>query len=149
MVFVVSHGLVPLVPRRSTLGAAIHKTIQIKATPAEVFEALTDSAKLRQWYYDDAAVDPRPGQALTFGGIEGTMRATVQEVVPGRSFSYEFHAPWWGIVSFALEESPTGTKVTLDHRGFDGREDWLDRFAWGWDTHMKNLKSFAEGRPIK
>jgi uncharacterized protein YndB with AHSA1/START domain len=136
-------------PRRSTLGSTIQKSVLVRAAPDAVFDALVTPEKLRAWYYDDVQLEPRPGGVFEFAGIEGVVKATVRTIDRPREFSFEFATPWWGLVSFRIEGVPTGSRVVLHHEGFEGREDWLERFAWGWDAHLKNLKAFLESRPIK
>lgn len=121
----------------------------VRAEPSKVYDALAEPGRLREWYFDDAVVDAREGGTLQFGGIEGIVRATVRRVTPGEELAFEFHPPWWGTVSFLLKAAGGGTRVYLSHEGFEGREEWLDRFAWGWDAHLKNLKAYVEGRPVK
>lgn len=136
-------------PRRSTVGSAIQKSVLVRAPSGAVYAALAEPERLRSWYFDDASVDPREGGTLQFGGIEGVVKATVRRVSPGEELAFEFHAPWWGLVSFLIKPAGEGTRVYLTHEGFEGREEWLDRFAWGWDAHLKNLKAYVEGRPVK
>lgn len=131
------------------MGAAIQKSVLVRAEPTKVYEALAVPEKLRVWYFDDVVLDAREGGTLQFGGIEGVVRATVRRVTPNEELAFEFHAPWWGVVSFLLKPAGDGTRVYLSHEGFEGKEDWLDRFAWGWDAHLKNLKAYVEGRPVK
>lgn len=114
-----------------------------------MYRAVAEPERLRQWYFDDVELEPHEGGTLQFKGIEGVVRATVRRVVPDDEFAFEFHAPWWGLVVFGVEATPKGTRLHLTHEGFEGREDWLDRFAWGWDSHLKNLKAYVEGRPVK
>lgn len=131
--------------------AAVRRSILVRAPVETAFQALSDVEKVRQWYFDDAELDFRPGGSITFSGMEGTMRATILEIEAPVRVVMEYGPPWWGTVTWTFESVGTGasTRVHLMHTGFEGHEDWLDRFAWGWESFLKQLKACVEGRPTR
>lgn len=136
-------------PRTSNRVASIRRSIQVAGPPEKVYAAFSDDESLSTWYMDGTTVDFREGGAMMFDGPEGSVSATFTELVPNERIVLAYEAPWWGTVSWQLKATPKGTRVVLTHEGFDGREEWLDRFTWGWEAWMKALKAFVEGRPIK
>jgi len=136
-------------PRSTNKVASIRRSIQAAASPAKVYEAFTTEAALAVWYMDGSSVDFRVGGHLSFEGPEGSVRATLVEIVPDQRIVFDYSAPWWGRVTWELEPTPKGARVSLTHEGFEGREDWLDRFTWGWEAFLKALKAYVEGRPVK
>lgn len=136
-------------PRSQNRAASIRRSIQVSATPAKVYDAFRTSEALSTWYMDGTTVAFELGGSMQFDGPEGSVRAVIQDLVENEKLVFEYHAPWWGTVTWELAATPKGTRVTLTHEGFEGREDWLDRFTWGWESFLKALKAFVEGRPIK
>lgn len=136
-------------PRSSNKMASIRRSIQVAGTPEKVFAAFETDEALSAWYMDGTTVEFRVGGGLAFDGPEGSVRATFAEITPPTRIVMDYHAPWWGRVTWELSPTPKGTRVSLEHEGFEGREEWLDRFTWGWESFLKALKAYVEGRPIK
>lgn len=135
--------------RSQNRASSIRRSIQVGAPPSKVYDSFRTDAALSTWYMDGTSVEFAVGGALTFEGPEGNVRANFVELIEDKKIVLDYHAPWWGTVTWELSPTPKGTRVTLTHEGFDGREEWLDRFTWGWESFLKALKAFVEGRPIK
>src|SRR3954447_10456047 len=77
----------------------IERQVRIDASPATVFEVITSPEHLKEWWPDDAALDPTPGAVgqLVFGdrasGTAHTPEITVVEAVPSRLFSFRWVYP--------------------------------------------------------
>lgn len=136
-------------PRSSSRVASIRRSIQISGPPEKVYAAFQTDEALSAWYMDGTRVDFRVGGEIAFDGPEGSVRATIVDLAENERVGLEYHAPWWGTVVWEMKATPKGTRVALTHEGFEGREEWLDRFTWGWEAFMKALKAYCEGRPIK
>jgi len=136
-------------PRSQNRAASIRRSIQVSAAREKVYEAFRTDTALSTWYMDGTTVEFAVGGSLGFEGPEGAVRAVFVELVEDERIVLDYHAPWWGTVTWEFASTPKGTRVTLTHEGFEGREDWLDRFTWGWESFLKALKAFVEGRPIK
>ncbi|HET6403137.1 MAG TPA: SRPBCC domain-containing protein [Candidatus Thermoplasmatota archaeon] len=136
-------------PRSANRAASIRRSIQVSAPPNKVYDAFRTDQALSTWYMDGTSVEFGIGGSLVFEGPEGNVRAVFTELVENERITLDYHAPWWGTVVWELTPTPKGTRVTLTHEGFEGKEEWLDRFTWGWESFLKALKAFVEGRPIK
>jgi uncharacterized protein YndB with AHSA1/START domain len=117
------------------------KDIEITRTlrfPREmVWHALTDSAHLGAWLMPN---DFRPeiGHRFTFRtkpapGFDGTVHCEVLEISPPERLVIS----WKGgaldtRVSFDLEQTGEGTRLTLRHSGFAGLSNVLPRIALGF-----------------
>ncbi|MEM9797120.1 MAG: SRPBCC domain-containing protein [Pseudomonadota bacterium] len=128
---------------------ALTKTIYLKATPAKVWQYLTDPEKLAIWFH-------KPKLALAEGSYEmfGTesgdklMWGDVLVADPFKRLEYTFSiAPMAGqssMVKWTLEEVPGGTKLSLRHEGLPQGEDTfglmlaLDK---GWDDHLARMRA--------
>lgn len=135
--------------RSQNRAASIRRSIQVGATPQKVYDAFRTDESMSTWYMDGTTVDLRVGGVMAFDGPEGSVGANFRQLEENERIVLEYSAPWWGIVTWEFASTPKGTRVTLTHEGFEGREDWLDRFTWGWESFLKALKAFVEGRPIK
>lgn len=127
----------------------LQKTIYLKATPAKVWEYLTDPEKLAIWFH-------KPKVALTEGayemfGAESGDKLMWGEILVAEPFTrleYTFSiAPMAGqssTVKWALEEVAGGTKLSLRHEGLPQSEEAfgltlaLDK---GWDDHLARLRA--------
>ena len=127
----------------------LQKTIYLKATPAKVWDYLTDPEKLAIWFH-------KPKTSLTEGdyemfGVESGERLMWGEVLVAEPFTrleYTFSiAPMAGqssTVKWALEEVEGGTKLSLRHEGLpQGEEAFgltlaLDK---GWDDHLARMRA--------
>ena len=98
----------------------IQVTQYIDHPPAKVWEVLTDPTMHAKWW---AAGDVRPvvGHRFTLDmGQWGQQPCEVLAVEPERLFSYSF-APGTlnTTLTWRLEPEGDGTRLTLEHRGFD------------------------------
>lgn len=134
---------------KTTKAPAVKRSILVRAPREKAFEAFANVEILRLWYFDDAELDFREGGELKFDGPEGTIRATIETIVPNERIVMTYSPPWWGRVTWQLEDLPSGARVHLLHEGFEGHEEWLDRFAWGWEAFLKQLKGAVEGKPTR
>jgi activator of HSP90 ATPase len=113
---------------------SIHQEIIFTASPKRVYEALTDAKQFQRVVELSNAMKTRipagapatqistePGGAFsTFGGL---IVGRQIELVPNARIVQAWRPAYWNpgvysIVKFALAESNSGTKLTLDHRGF-------------------------------
>jgi len=113
----------------------IEKEIELKASVARVWRAITDYREFGEWFRVNLNGPFVPGQIaqgqITYPGYEHLKwEAVIQEMEPERLFSFTWHP--YGIdpkidytkeaptlVEFKLEKSPIGTRVLLTESGFD------------------------------
>jgi uncharacterized protein YndB with AHSA1/START domain len=96
----------------------VTRELVLPAPPEEVWEALTDPARLEEWFANDVELDAEPGGEGVFRWENGEVRrAHVDEAEIGRRFSFrwsEEESPAEeSHVAFTLEEVPEGTRVTV------------------------------------
>ena len=90
----------------------IRREIVLPAPRDEVWEALTEPARLADWFANDVDLDLRPGGGASFRWSNGEERtATVTEVEPERRLAFEWDDE--GQVEFTLTTTPTGTRLTV------------------------------------
>jgi uncharacterized protein YndB with AHSA1/START domain len=88
----------------------IERDIVFPASPAEVWEALTESERLEEWFASEASLDARPGGEGIFRWGDGDeRRAVVREVEPEERLVLDWEDD--GQVVLELEEVDGGTRV--------------------------------------
>jgi uncharacterized protein YndB with AHSA1/START domain len=100
--------------------------VEVAATPAAAWEALTDPDVVRQYYYDTS---PRTtwevGSPIEFVDAEGAVQIVgeVVEFDPPHRLAHTFIATWYGgkddqgSLHWEVEPADGGCRITLIHRG--------------------------------
>jgi uncharacterized protein YndB with AHSA1/START domain len=125
----------------------IRQTVQIKAAPNQVFEALIDEKQHAKFTGAPATISRKAGGAFTCYG--GYISGFNLEVVPDKRIVQAWRSRDWpkghySVVTFALARSAGGrTKLSFTHLGLpDG--DFKAKNA-GWRSHYwKPLMAFLE-----
>lgn len=136
----------------------IQTTIIIKATSAEVWEALTLKDKMKEWYFDIPDFELRKGAVFNFfepgGSNKFHHRCTIKEIIPEKKFShtwtYPSHSNGESVVTWLLNEKNGATEVILQHNGIEnftdaGPEFAAENFQMGWEGFMAILKNYIYG----
>lgn len=118
----------------------VRASVEIAATPDEVFEALTDPAQLEEWWgtpdgYRTTGwqLEPTPGgewsvHTTAADGSEGSVHGEYRVVDPPRTLEFTWAASWDGFaettVRFdlvpAVVRGASGTRLTVTHSGLAG-----------------------------
>jgi uncharacterized protein YndB with AHSA1/START domain len=86
----------------------VEREIEFEASPAEVWEALTEPERLEEWFATEVELDPRPGGTGVFRWGDGDERhAVVREVDPERRLVLDWDDE--GQVVLELEECDGAT----------------------------------------
>lgn len=125
-------------------------SIEIEATPAEVFDYLVTDAGMTAWMGQHASLDPRPGGGFAVDIAGYAIRGQHVEVDRPRRVVVS-----WGVsgspdlppgasrVEFTLTPTDGGTRVDLTHSGLP--DDHLDGHADGWTHFLPRLRVAASG----
>jgi uncharacterized protein YndB with AHSA1/START domain len=88
----------------------IEREVVLPASPAEVWEALTDPERLEEWFATEVELDPSPGGEGRFRWGDGEeRRAVVREVEPEERLVLDWDDD--GEVVLELEEVDGGTRL--------------------------------------
>ena len=144
---------------------SIERELRIDATPEVVYEVISSPEHLREWWPDDAELDPVPGATgvITFGDPTAPdaniVPLTVLEADPPRRFAFRWaydEGPATEtnsfLVTFDLVPSGDGTLLRFKETGFRQRgweaavleEAYLDHVR-GWDLFLPRLVTYANG----
>ena len=142
----------------------IEREVQIDAAPTTVFEVITSPEHLKEWWPDEADIDPTPGAKgkLVFGdrssGQAQIPNVMVIEAVPARLFSFRWthpddEPPRDGnslLVTFELTPRDGGTRLRMTESGFREMgwevavlEHQYRDHAEGWDYFLPRLVDYA------
>ncbi|MCJ7694701.1 MAG: SRPBCC domain-containing protein [Anaerolineaceae bacterium] len=123
----------------------------IKAPVQQVFFALTNATKLRQWLCDTAIFGARVGGRVYFAWDNRYFAAgTILELIPNKKIVYS----WYGkdepnptLVTIHISSENGHTKLVLEHSGLDNSTAWLSptqSIEKGWQVGFENLISNLE-----
>ena len=130
---------------------------RIKATPAKVYAALTDSKKMVQWWGPDAGptlraeADVRPGGRFSIvfrllNGDEHNPTGVYKEVVPEKKLVFTWEWPEMpereSLVTFLLAPFDGGCELTLIHAQLP--EEARASHEQGWSGWFNKLQDFLE-----
>ncbi|HTP13596.1 MAG TPA: SRPBCC domain-containing protein [Bacteroidota bacterium] len=124
----------------------ISMTATVKATPSEVFTALTDSKTIHRWSGQKGTVQPKIGGKFEF--FDGWVKGKVLAYEKGKTVSYTWHTADMknevepSIVRFTLSSSKWGTKISLKHSGLPDEKSRKEHQG-GWTEFVFDpLKEF-------
>jgi uncharacterized protein YndB with AHSA1/START domain len=142
--------------RATVTGHTIVRTVRIDSTPERVWDALTDTAQLGEWFGDTATMSK-----LAVGGTGefdwegyGTFPFEIIEVLPNTVFAYrwsgepatELRADDSTVVRFTIEVDGDVTVLTVTESGFDTiagglahRRHRLEQNREGWNIELDDL----------
>ena len=90
----------------------VEREIVFPASPAEVWEALTEPGRLEEWFANEAELDAQPGGEGRFRWGDGEeRRAVVREAEPEERLVLDWEDE--GEVVLELEEVEGGTRVRV------------------------------------
>lgn len=143
---------------------SVEREIFIEATPEVVYEVISKPEHLREWWPDEAELDPVPGGTgvISFGDRSNPdahiEQVTVVEADPPRRFSFRWVYDEGQtvtsdnslLVTFELVPSGSGTQLRFAETGFNTRgweqatvEEQYREHVTGWDHFLPRLVTYA------
>ena len=132
----------------------LKKEIEVAASPAAVWKALTDAEELSRWFPLSARVTPGAEGSifLSWGpGSEGEARITAwepQKLLRVIQQAGDFAGPEGVTIEWKLEQRGGTTIVRLAQSGFSAGSDWAEEYfastEYGWGFMLLNLRHYLE-----
>jgi uncharacterized protein YndB with AHSA1/START domain/DNA-binding transcriptional ArsR family regulator len=130
--------------------------VYIRATPEDVWRALTDSQLTKQYYYDNTVEsDWKPGSPMVYRNPDGTeaIHCVVVEAEAPRRLVHTFFFPGTNEspsrCTWTIEARGAATLLTLVHDEFDGETSTFKSVEHGWVPILSGLKTLLEtGEPL-
>ncbi len=151
-----------LLPDFADPSPVVHFSLYIDASPARVFQTITDPALVNQWFQTQSAdVDLREGGRYATNWAYKVDGRDVQggptkilELVPGKKLVLDW-PDWRGdasvntqTITFELEPEGKGTRLEFTHAGFARAADISD-YPFGWRFFLKELARVATGAGLE
>ena len=132
--------------------------VTIRASPEQVYEALTTAEGIRSWWTRHTVIDPRVGGMGEFAFFKRAVvtRVKIDELVPPKrvawtTISSDAPGGWNGTkITFDLRAQGVDTVVAFAHRGFTQADDGFAKVTGGWWYYLLSLKQYLEtgkGKP--
>jgi uncharacterized protein YndB with AHSA1/START domain len=135
----------------------INHQVGIKASPDEIYEALTKTEKLAQWWTTDTrGSGAKVGDTLEFWFYGHCQKFSVKELKPGKRVAWKSPkgqgADEWEEteVTFDLSRDEKQTFIQFRHSGWDYSTDFQGHCSMRWAVFLLSLKDVLErgkGRP--
>jgi uncharacterized protein YndB with AHSA1/START domain len=130
-------------------GRAVDIEIITRATPAKVWEAWTDPARIVEWFSDRATGFALPNQTLRWSNdrLKSETSYTVRSATPPTRLLLEGTGPTPSRLEVTIGASRDGTRIRLIHSGFPLTPDFDEHFvavASGWRLAMAVLRYYVE-----
>ena len=136
----------------------IRKSINIKGTPAQVWDALTNPQKTKQYFYNSEVYSNwQAGSPITFKGeLDGKrieLTGKIIEAVPGKLLKYSLNhvsetksekARGYSLVTDTIAEVDGQTQLNIVDD--TGSEEGYNKSVKGWDMVLQGLKRLVESQ---
>ena len=105
----------------------VERELELDAPREEVWRALTEPERLREWLANDVELDVRPGGAGRFTWADGEERRALVQAVEAEE---RLVLDWWdgqevSTVTLTLEDADPGTRLTVtETRACAGEFSW-------------------------
>lgn len=132
---------------------SIEKKVVINAPVSEVWKALTDSGKIKEWMLMSNTFKPELNREFIFNGeMDGNtfdIKCKVLELEKNKKLVYSWSAPFFEgntTVSIQLKGDHNGTELVLIHSGWaENQKEVRDNHSKGWDLRfIEKLKEVLE-----
>lgn len=138
-----------------TSNDVIRIEVGLPTSPEQTWNVLTRTQHIRRWWGEYVELDARPDGAFREVWSDGD-----REIVTAGEIT-RFESPvalelswadddWPGstLVAFRLSERDEGTRLVLEHSGWDvhpetTRETLVDSHAAGWSNHLERLVEYC------
>lgn len=137
----------------------IVKRLEIKATPCQIWEALTTKRLLAKWWGKGIELQPKSGGRFhepwkdDHGG-EQLASGTVLSAEKAKEIKFTWREKFWPeerqtVCLFRIENAGPKTALVLEHSGWEcfppgEAEKMAGAFEAGWNDHFTSLKAFLE-----
>lgn len=130
--------------------ADILHQLSIRATPTQIYQALTDRKGLSNWWTRHVAIEPMVNSIgqFTFDHGNTVVKMKVIKLIPNRSIVWHCMGgfPEWEDtqISFDIEVTREGTLVHFAHRGWRRTSGNYPKYNFDWAKHLVSLRNFLE-----
>jgi len=129
--------------------SAIKHLLHISAAKEKVYNALTTTEGLANWWTVQTSGESRPSGILEFRfGEMGYNKMKVTELKPNELVRWEcIDGPqdWIGTtISFQLDENDKKTRVRFEHAGWKEANDFFGACSFSWGRYLESLRQLCQ-----
>lgn len=135
----------------------LHKSISIKASAEQVWNALTDPELIKEYFFDtDTKTDWKKGSPIVFSGVWDGLpyedKGIILDIEPRKFVTYSYWSSFSGTedkpenyanITYELQDKGDETVLTVIQEGFKNQEA-LDHSAQNWGYVLDSLKKLVE-----
>ena len=125
--------------------------IKIRTPQDKVYQAVSTTEGIRDWWTRDAALDAKVGGAGEFGfyGHRMVINVKVAELTPSKHVAWDPVSSTGGgfdgtTISFDLKSEDGVTSVLFAHRGFKASGEQIASATTRWGFYLLSLKRYLE-----
>lgn len=148
----------PPTPPTPPATRSVDLTVEIAATPDDIWTAITDPEELIRWFPPTASGEPKDGGHIVVSwGAGSEWKSNIVVWQPGVHLRLEDELPAevkeQGVVmalDYFIDAKDGGTVLRLVNSGFSADDEWDDYFHMvenGWTFFLWNLKHYLERHP--
>jgi len=132
--------------------ADLHHQIPIKASPEQVYAALTSAKGLRGWWTADSKTDNEVGGSAEFGFDKRStvFRMTIEDLQPGKLVVWKCrgdHPEWSGTrLTWKMSAENGMTVLRFTQEGWKAVTEMYAICNTSWGELMYRLKDYVEGK---
>jgi uncharacterized protein YndB with AHSA1/START domain len=137
----------------------VEHEIEIRATPAELWDMLINPEIIKQYFFGTEAIsDWKAGSPIIFQGVwDGKLyqdKGLVFNALPGRLLSYEYWSSFTGLedkkenyslVTFAIVDLKDKSLLRLTQKGF-ANEEAQQHSDKSWKNVIEKIREIAESK---
>lgn len=137
----------------------ILKSIEVNVSPESAFEAISIEDELKKWWVDVPKLELVVGGMVNFRFLKENsqllendfvIEGKILELIPNQKLSYSWkpvddeNYPDT-IVTWTIEPTNNGSKVTVLHSGLEGVKDY-SRLVDGWEYFLGKLQNLLNSQ---
>lgn len=130
--------------------ADILHEVTIEASPAQVYEALTEQSGLQGWWTEHTKTKAQTGTVSEFSFMGGAVvfKLSVDALEPGQRVQWgvEQGPPGWENthITWNLTAEEDNTKLLFGHRDWASTDGLYPSISYNWAWYLTSLKSYLE-----
>lgn len=130
--------------------ADILHQLSIRATPTQLYHALTDKKGLTNWWTRDVNIEPMVNSIGQFNFEHGKIevRLKIVKLIPNRSVVWHCLQgfPEWEDtqIAFDIEATRTDCILHFSHRGWRRTTGSFSKYNFEWAKYLVSLRNYLE-----
>jgi len=144
---------------KGPMNEIIELSIAVKATPNEIWRALTDTDELENWWGDDVVLQPQKGGKFSEPWEDDKRNknlasGTVLAVKDKKEITFTWKEQTWAKeantkCTISIEDKGMVRMIKIKHEGWETlpekeQAQTIKDFKTGWGYHLKELKAYLD-----